>query len=232
MNIGKIYKIPLNEKTAYIAGVIIGDGNISNATKSKEDKSPDYRITIELAEKGYLLRVTSLIKSIIKTRSQVVKRKPRERKQQHYYFQFRNKSFYYFLTKDLGIPAGNKCSSVQVPKIIFKNPNLYWSFLAGLFDTDGGIRSNTIGFTSSSNELISGTGRILKNLKISYNTESWVNKKYNKEYYGLKINKKSTDRFLNNIPMKNYEKQKKVFRHVGVPERSNGLDNFLNKIKN
>ena len=90
MNIGKIYKIPLNEKTAYIAGVFIGDGNISNATKSKEDKSPDYRITIELAEKGYLLRVTSLIKSIIKTRSQVVKRKPRERKQQHYYFQFRN----------------------------------------------------------------------------------------------------------------------------------------------
>jgi len=37
VNVGKVEDIELNCKTAYLAGVIIGDGHISNSTKSKLD---------------------------------------------------------------------------------------------------------------------------------------------------------------------------------------------------
>ena len=226
MNVGKINKINLNEKTAYLAGLIIGDGNISNSTKSKQNKSPDYRITIELIDKEYLLYVASLIKSIIKTKSKVVKRKKKKGKQEIYYFQFRNKSFYYFLTRDLIIPAGNKCSTVIVPEKIFSSISLQSFFLGGLFEADGGIRGKTIGYTSSSNQLINGISRILKNLKIIHNKECWKNNKYNRQYYGLKISKKSTDKFLNEVPIMSIKKRNKVFCHVDVPEWSNGMVNF------
>ncbi len=71
MNIGRICKIELTETTAYLAGVIVGDGHISNSTKSTFDKSPDYRITIELIDKDYLTFVSELIETIIQTKSVV-----------------------------------------------------------------------------------------------------------------------------------------------------------------
>ena len=135
-----------------------------------------------------------LMKTIIKSKSDIKKRKLRKGKSQHYYFQFRNKSFYYFLTHILEIPNGNKCSSVSVPRPILSSKQLQWSFLAGLFDTDGGIRGNTIGYTSASRNLIEETSQILNNLKIAHNVESWINKKYSKRYYGIRIKRKSSQR--------------------------------------
>jgi intein/homing endonuclease len=227
MNIGKIYPIELNQKTAYIAGVIIGDGHISNSTKSSKDKSLDYRISIEVTELMFLINVTRMIKEVVTTKSTIRNKKLRERRKQLYYFQFRNKSFHQFLTQDLGIPLGNKCSVVTVPAKILSLPNLHWSFLAGLFDSDGGIRGTTIGFTSSSKKLIQQTSELLSELNVKHHAESWRNKKYNKYYYGIKIYKRSIDRFLKNLPMNNYEKRSNVFRHVDVPEWSNGQDNSL-----
>ena len=232
MNIGKIYPIDLNEQTAYLAGVIVGDGHISRATKSKQDKSPDYKITIEVVDSDFLSVVASLIKEVINTKSVVKKTKPRIGKQQGYYFQFRNKSFYHFLTHDLSIPAGKKCFSVEIPTKILSSPELQRHFLAGLFDTDGGIRGKTIGFTSASKKLISDTSKILSDLNILHHTESWKNKRYNTDYYGIRIKAKDNDKFLNGLPLRNNEKLKKVFRHADVLERSNGMVNSLVKTKN
>jgi len=140
MNIGKIYSIPLNKETAYLAGVIVGDGHISNACKSKSDKSKDYRISIEIIERVYLEYIVDSIRAFVKTKSKIKERiNNRGNRTKLYYFQFRNKSFHHFLTHDLCIPSGNKCSSVRVPEKIFGSLNLQVSFLAGLFDTDGGI---------------------------------------------------------------------------------------------
>jgi len=217
MNIGKINKIDLNEKTAYLAGVIVGDGNISNHTKSKKDLSLDYRITIELIDKNYLYIITNLIKSIINTKSGVKTRLRKTKDKEHHYFQFRNKSFYYFLTRDLKIPSGHKCNSVKVPTKIFRSLNLQKHFLAGLFDTDGGIRSHTLGFTSASKKLMDDVSIVLNNMKIQHNKEFWLNKKYEKEYYGIRIKSKDNDKFLKVIPLKNKRKQEICFRHVDVP---------------
>ena len=232
MNIGKIYPIDLNERTAYIAGVIVGDGHISHATKSKQDKSPDYKITIEVIDLEFLNIVASLIKTIINTKSIIKERRPRNGKQQGYYFQFRNKSFYHFLTNDLGIPSGKKCFSVDIPTKILSSPSLQHHFLAGLFDTDGGVRGKTVGFTSASKKLILDTSRILDDWNILHHTESWKNKRYNTFYYGIRIKAKDNDKFLNGLPLRNNEKLKKVFRHADVLERSNGMVNSLVKTKN
>ncbi len=223
MNIGKIHKIQLDEVTAYLAGVIAGDGHISKGTKSKVDFSKDYRIVIDGINREYLKHVCALIKEVIKTKSLVKTKKPAfERKQELFSFQFRNKSFYYFLTKDLGIPAGKKCFSVSIPSQIFTSLDLQKAFLAGLFDTDGGIRGSSIGFTSASEKLLDGTSQILYNLGISHKREVWLNKKYSQRYYGLKIAPQDIDKLLKNLPVRNMEKLNSIIHYAGVPERSNG----------
>ena len=60
--------IELTTKTAYLAGVIVGDGHISNSNKSKTHKSKDYKIVIDLDNKEYLCLLVDLIKSIIDTK--------------------------------------------------------------------------------------------------------------------------------------------------------------------
>jgi intein/homing endonuclease len=136
MNIGKIEDIPLTQQTAYLAGVIVGDGHISNSFKSKTDKSKDYRIVIELGELEFLQYVVKEIKEIVSTKSVVKKVK----KSNSHIFQVRNKSFYHFLTQKLSIPSGKKSSIVSIPeKIKYANDTLKKSFIAGLFDTDGDL---------------------------------------------------------------------------------------------
>jgi len=208
MNIKTIEKIELNENTAYLAGVIVGDGHISNHLKSKN--SLDYNIRVELIDHEYLLLISNLIKGIISTKSTVKSANKRKGKQQSFYFQIRNKSIYYFLTKDLGIPAGKKCYSVLVPDKIFSSIPLQKCFLAGLFDTDGGIRSNSIGFTSASKGLITGIIAILNNLNFEHKVEEWINKKNNITYYGIKLGLKQRDKFLKQIPLQNQEKLEKI----------------------
>ncbi|MBI2112500.1 hypothetical protein HYT52_03120 [Candidatus Woesearchaeota archaeon] len=224
MNIGNIYNIKLDEKTAYLAGVIIGDGHISNSCKSKTDLSKDYKIAIEVTDYEFLKEIETLTKQVIKTKSTIIGRfDKRLNRQKLYYFQFRNKSFHHFLTNYLGIIAGNKSSLVVVPIKILSSLRLQESFLAGLFDTDGGLRGKTSGFTSASELLIEGVSRILTNLNIVHYRDNWVNKKYNKKYYGIKISKKDNDNFLKKIPIKNKRKQNNCFNHVDVPEWSNGI---------
>jgi len=226
MNIGTIHQIPINETTAYLAGVIVGDGHIFGSHKSNVTKSKDYRITVEVIDLEFLKVFESLIKSIISTKSTIRERKViRGNRKQLYYFQFRNKSFYYFLTSTLKIPSGKKSSSVIVPLQIYSSLKLQKFFLAGLFDTDGGIRGKTLGFTSASKDLIKDVSKILLNLEIKHYGDSWINNKYGTEFYGLRICARDNDKFLNGLPMKNKRKQSKCFCHVGVPEWSNGLDN-------
>ena len=207
MNIGKVKSIKLTKKTAYLAGVIIGDGHISDSFKSKTSKSKDYRIVIDIADKDYLYLITKLIKSVIRTKSIPKNSKPRGNRKERLCFQFRNKSFFYFLTRFLEIKKGAKSSEVVIPAKIKNSPeSIKKYFLAGLFDTDGGFRGNTLGFTSASEELITDISRILIEFSIKHFSEKWLNQKYDKNYYGLKIRRKEIDKFLNTFPLQNHEK--------------------------
>ena len=114
----------------------------------------------------------------------------------------RNKSLYNFLVKTMEIPPGKKSGKVKIPERILDNKIYSKYFISGLYDTDGGKRGKSIGFTSKSKKLIDQTSLLLDRFDISHSKEGWINKKYNTPFYGIRLHKKSTDTFLNKFPIK------------------------------
>ena len=209
MNIGKVVPIPLTKDTAYLAGVIIGDGHISDSTKSKTDSSKNYRIFLEFKDKTYLKQIHNIFLSIIRTKSKP-KSSKRGEKERHY-LQLTNKSLFLFFTEKLNIPKGAKSAIVVIPKMV-KNSSadVKRHFLAGLFDTDGGFRSKSIGFTSASRYLIKDVSDLLNEFSVKHFRESWTNKKYMRHYYGIIMYKQEIGKFLKIFPLRNEEKLKRI----------------------
>ena len=219
--------IALNPKTAYLTGVIIGDGNLSNSVKSKTDLSHDYRISIDLSDRRYLIYLARLIKSIIKTKT--IPKKPIQRGNRipRLYFRVRNKELFNFFNKDMGIPKGKKSSIVFVPsKIKNSQKELKKQFLAGYFDTDGGFRGNSLGFTTASMNLWGGVSELLNEFSIKHTKEKWINKTYNRHFYGIKMGKGEIDKFLKELPLQNKEKLVRICQRFDaeMPEWPNGID--------
>ena len=227
MNIKKIKKIDITPRTAYLAGVIIGDGNLSSSVKSKTDLSKDYRMYIDISDREYLIYLSRLIKSIIKTKTNPKQPSKRGNRIPRLYLQIRNKDLFYFFYKEMEIPRGKKSSIVFVPsKINNSSKEIKRSFLAGYFDTDGGFRGHTLGFTTASKKLQQGLSKLLSEFKITHSIEEWINKKYDKEFYGIRISKKKMDKFLKTFPLQNKEKLIRIYKkfYAGMPEWSNGID--------
>jgi intein/homing endonuclease len=106
---------------------------------------------------------------------------------------------------------------LRAPKVILNsNKSLQKSFIAGLFDADGGIRGRNIGFTMKNKDFMLDIKKLLLNLSINASEDSWFNKKYKRNYYGLRLNKQSTAKFLKIIPVSNTEKLKRVYEHTNL----------------
>ncbi len=224
-------KINLTTKTAYLTGVVIGDGNLANAVKSKKnDLSKDYAITIDTSDKKYLIFLFKLIKSIIKTKTTPKEPIQRGDRIPRLYLRIRNKGLFTFLNQMMEIPKGAKSSKVFVPsRIKNSSEEIKKHFLAGYFDTDGGFRGNTLGFTTASKNLCEGISGLLVDFHIRHSDEKWLNKKYNKEFYGIRINIGEIDRFLSTMPLKNKEKLGRIYLKfkrggAGVAKRDRGYE--------
>ena len=127
----------LNEDMAYFMGALVGDGHISNSTKSKTDLSKDYRINFELTTYQLIKEIEKITKQFIQTKSTSKKTKKRQGKKQSWRFQFRNKKFHTYLTEYIGLPKGSKTARLKVPNHINKSSDsIKKHFIAGLFDTD------------------------------------------------------------------------------------------------
>jgi intein/homing endonuclease len=207
MNIKKIKLISLIPKTAYLTGVIVGDGNLANWSKSKKDFSQDYRITIDISDLKYLKYLEKLIKSVVKTKATPNSPRQRGNRIPRPFLFIRNKSLFYFFHENMGIPKGKKSNYVSVPHRITKASNsIKKNFLAGYFDTDGGFRGNTLGFTTAGRNLHEGVSQLLLEFKVTHSKECWINKRYKKKFYGIRLKKREIDRFLNILPLQNKEK--------------------------
>ena len=73
--------------------------------------------------------------------------------------------------------------------------------------------------------MINDVSKILSTINITHRKEKWLNRKYDRNYYGIHIQKKDSDRFLKYLPLKDQNKLKRARCHVGVPEWPNGMDN-------
>ncbi len=204
-------EIILNNETAYLAGAIIGDGYLANKTKSKKDLSKDYQIKIDLSDKKYLILLFRILKKLTNTKSTPKVPKMRGNRKERLYILVRNKALFEFLTIKLGIPSGAKSSKVFMPDLIKKSSTaIKKHFLAGYFDTDGGFRNKTLGFTTASVRLNDDISDLLDELKICHIKESWMNKRYDKRFYGIQIRRNEIDIFLNTCPFRNKQKLKNI----------------------
>ena len=196
-----------SKNLAYLVGVIYGDGYIKNGTKSKKDKSPDYKISIELTDIKYLKEIIfPLFKKFTQTSSKVRTRK-RKNKKESGILEIRNKKFYKLLTEKIKTHKGPKTKKIKIPKTIKNWPSsLQQEFIAGYFDTDGGFRGKTIGFTTKTKDFHIFTLETLMKNNINATKEKWINKKNKKEYFGIKIKKNNIDKFLNVFKLRNSKK--------------------------
>ena len=226
MNVKKINSsILLCPDTAYLTGMIVGDGYIMNAAKSKRDSSPDYRVGVDISDEKHLRRIYQIIKLVTNTKSTPKRPKQRENRVPRLKIDVRNKELFYFLTKDMGLPKGKKSSTVTIPRrVINGSEEIKKHFMAGYFDADGGFRGKTLGFTTASERLRTETSDLLNEWGISHSQDSWIHKKYDKRFYGIRMKKNQIDTFLNLIPIRNTEKLVRIRDrfHAEMPEWSNG----------
>lgn len=227
MNIGKIYPISLNETTAYLAGVIIGDGYISGSFKGpKNPNSRNYKVYIDLTDFEFISIVATLTRQIVPTSIPIREKKVPQGHMPSWSFSVTNKSWWYFFTETLGVPAGKKSRVVTVPRpILDGSTSIKKEFLAGLFDTDGGLRSGAIGLTTASKSMAEQAALLFKEFGFDCRVNSWVIKKYDWRYYGLSLRRRDVDRFLKEIPLRNERKKAAIanrFNIADVPKWSNG----------
>ena len=71
-----------------------------------------------------------------------------------------------------------------------------------------------------------GVSKLLDEFKFLYSKESWINKKYDKEFFGIRLRKKEIDKFLKVLPLQNKEKLIRICNRFDarMPEWSNGID--------
>jgi hypothetical protein len=118
-------KIPdVNEKVAYLAGVIAGDGNLNTCTREKGGFY--YRVNI-VGHKEDLERLITIINEAFNYKPKVFKDK---RKTNCYFINIPVAAIYFYFIK-LGFPTGKK-RNLHVPQIIAQNVELFRHYMLGL----------------------------------------------------------------------------------------------------
>ena len=130
-------KIPkIDNKIAYLAGAITGDGSI---TKCKRKMGGNhYRIQI-VGYKQYMTYLTRLLNQLFNYQPNVLRDK---RKKNCYIVNIYSATIFAYFVK-LGLPIGKK-RNLSVPEIIANNPSLFKHYMLGLIDTDGHVRNRRV----------------------------------------------------------------------------------------
>ncbi|MBU0635424.1 hypothetical protein KKE06_00155 [Candidatus Micrarchaeota archaeon] len=177
---GTVSKIPktVSEEIAWLVAAILCDGHIK-----KNENRVVFFSNIDYFVKRFESIVCNLFEisgtcRISKTSDTGVL----------YEFAVENKPMAHFLNKFCEIPRGKKSHLIVVPRIIweadFKTKK---AFLKGVFDPDGGKRSSGLGLTSASKKFRDQVYMLLQEFDIVPAKDEWLNRKYNKRYYGLRF---------------------------------------------
>jgi len=176
----KVVQLPLfiSNDLSCLMAFIIGDGHLS---KHK------FKTSIESSNKEILISLSKIVKSLFNTKILIKKIKKRAGKKQTYHLTIYSKAVQELLNLVFGIPKGKKSDFVRIPKhILLANKEIKSAFISGLLAAEGSRKGKRrIRLCSASKHLLLDTQSILKDLKIKSSIESWINKKYKKEYYSL-----------------------------------------------
>jgi intein/homing endonuclease len=183
-------RIPLyvNENLSFFVATIIGDGHIK---KDKEQTS------IELSNKNLIELIRHNCFIIFERKFNICMIKRREGKKQTFTIYMDSKGIRLLLNHKFSIPRGKKSNIVEVPEVIKKsNKDIKAAFIAGIMLTEGGKRRRGFGLSSASSVLQKDLIQLLSDLGIQTSTDKWINKKNEKEYYGLVFKKENMNQIL------------------------------------
>jgi subtilisin family serine protease len=169
--------LPVNEKLAYLVGLVLTDGHLSYLKKEKAGCNARIEFTSNSLE-----LVQNFCDGFKELFDYAPKVKKDLRQRNTYRVSVYNKELVFLFNK-LGIPIGNKSLTVTLPYVISKSPrSVIFSFLAGAIDGDGCINSKARIITGSK-QFADGLCSLLKALGI----RSWICKhSSNKSTFGNK----------------------------------------------
>lgn len=192
--------ITLDEDWAYFAGLFQGDGSASgNActiTHGHTDEYEAWRQVVRAAcDKIGLPTTVSGDKRSTRLGSRVVRR----------YLEGLN------LCKEVG-DSGEK--TMRVPQwVLDGGPSIQWSYIAGLFDTDGTIGSKIAGtasLTTKYPEFASQIAFLLRYLGMPILVQPGFNKPYERWYYTIHVLGEGLERFQRYCPLRHTGKAVKL----------------------
>ncbi len=168
----------LSEELAYIVAAILCDGHL---------KKDNYRVGFELVSKDIVMKFIRNFSSVfdVKFRYNTRIDKRGGRKVLHRAY-VNSKPIVLFLRDFFEIPRGKKSDIIKIPELIKKsNMSIRRAFIEGVFDTDGGKRRGGFGLSSASVVFRDDVTEMLMEFGIDVKKDEWLNKKYDKRYYGL-----------------------------------------------
>jgi hypothetical protein len=182
-------RIPIvpSDEIAYFVGVIAGDGCLPLMWKGKEKKWRDYRILVESCDLPLLEALRGILRkefNILTTISLKAEAKPNRKRK--WKVDIRNKPLYLYLTRFWEMPDGKKSSRICFPSF-WNDLSLSnkWSYIAGIFAADGGVKRRSKGLTTASKKLRDELVNFFESQGISLTTSEWDYKE--KRYYDLEI---------------------------------------------
>jgi len=174
---GVVFKMPheMNTDLAYLLGAILGDGHI---------RKDGHVISFKVAEKWLTEKFIQKINAVFEHKINLHRRIKRDKF--HFAANSANKPAVRLFNKFLEVPRGKKSHIIFVPDLI-KNASeeIRLAFLEGVFDTEGCIRRKGLRITSASKQFRDDLCELLVSLGEKGWKDEWINKKYNKKYYGL-----------------------------------------------
>ncbi len=188
-----------DERVAYLAGVIFGDGHIKNHIRKKGYRC--YRILIDKKKTTYSEKyLPRLFKSVFGVSPRLSFKK---RKSDIVRIAINSKIISRIFTNLLGFSYGKKKPSMLKYVYLWSKP-LQKHFIAGLFDTDGGKSWNSYMFGNTSRPMILFVKKFLENNHIR--TKLYRQVYPTSIYYHVFILPKYKNRFLGLIPLQNTSK--------------------------
>ncbi len=188
---GVVFKMPheMNLDLAYLLGAILGDGHI----KKVEDKIC-FEVTEEWLTKKFMQNINAVFEHKINLHTRL-------RKGRFYYSaNSNNKPAVRLFTKFLQVPRGKKSHIIFVPNSIKNSTEeIRLAFLEGVFDTEGCIRGKGLRVTSASKQFRDDLCELLVSFDEKGSKDEWINKKYNKKYFGLQYSIRNLP-FLAGVP--------------------------------
>jgi len=111
---------------AYLAGFIIGDGNLSSG----------YLIRAVEENRDFIERFSDIFLKVFDKRPKIYF----DKYNNSYVAYIHSKKIWNFLVCEFGIPAGNKSRTLRMPKKIMKaEKSVLCAFLSGIFDAEGSV---------------------------------------------------------------------------------------------